>query len=1072
MNKLVLIALQKPYTFVVLAIAILIYGTLAMLETPTDIFPAIKIPVTSIVWKYDGLLPKDIEGRITYVMERALTSTVEGMKYIHSRSYYGHSITNVFLDEDADLAGTEADIVAIAQVEILNMPPDISPPMVMRLFPSSVPVAALKLVSSTMAPYELYNLAHLRIRPMLATVKGVILPHPYGGVDMQLMVHLDPNKLLARHITPVEVWKVLQKQNLVMPGGDLKVDTMDFFVMSNATPLKPEDFQNIPIKREGNNFVFLRDIAEAQLTGRPQHNWVLADGQQATLIVVMKTSEASTLEVIDGIKERLPRIRKILPPGVTIGLVNDASGFVKEGIASVVEEMVMAAGLVGLIVLLLIGSWRPTVIVITTIPLSILTSLICLHVTGQTLNVMTLGGLALAVGILVDNATVMIENVDTHLTTGKPIEPAIIDGAAQIILPTFVATLCIACVWLPMFFLSGISGWVFKPMAMAVIFAMLASFLLTYTLAPTMAKYILLEHRGPPAPEHGGQPDAPQKPGNVFARFQKDFQRRFERFRDRYAARLEKVVDHPVRFVFIFMVFTVASFVLFYFNGTEFFPEIRSGTLQMHMRAPLGTRIEVAGRLSALVGKDIREVLPGQVETVITNCGLPVGSHNLAFIPTPTIGHQDCDITIILKNDKSPVWEYRRMIRTRLKELYPGTDFTFQPADLTAKILNFGSPAPIDVQVNGPDMNANYEFARQLTTELRKIPGTADVVIQQTMTTPTLMINGKRTFGMGVDMTEQDIAENMVITIAGSQQVDQKYWLQPETGMSFKLNVFTPQPEVNNLEKLLTTPVSGGEIFSGGEDETGTSEYNNVQLMKNVADLEMIGTPGIITHGDLMPLFDIYVTNEGRDLGGVLEDVQQVAHRMEPQMPSTAAIEIHGQAKTMEEAFSELLFGVVAAMVLVYLLIVVTFQSWLDPFIIITALPAAVAGIAWSLFVTYTNISVPALTGAIMTMGVATANSILVVAFARERLAEHGDALRAAVEAGKARLRPVLMTASAMILGLLPMSMGNTQNVALGRAVIGGLIVATISTLFFVPCVYTIIYQRRMARQQRRRGSL
>jgi len=1061
MNKLVLIALRRPYTFIVLSILIVTFGILSVLETPTDVFPNIKIPVTSVVWTYGGLLPEDMEGRITYVFERALTSTVEGMKYIHSHSYFGSSVINIFLQEGTDLAGTEADIVGISQTEILNMPPDISAPLIMRLFPSSVPVATLELTSDTLTPAELYNLAQMRIRPLLTTVNGVILPHPYGGVDMQVMVNLDRDKLLARHITPEEVHKVLRKQSMVMPGGDMKIKSTDWIVLTNSTPLKVDTFNKIPIKREGNNFVYLRDIADVQLTGRPQQNAVLVDGKQAITVVVMKTSEASTLEVVDGIREMIPRIKKIVPSDVRVKLINDASTFVRDSIADVLHELVIAAVLVSLIVLLLLGSWRPMVIVAISIPLSIMASLLCLHLFGETINVMTLGGLALAVGILVDNATVMIENVDTHLKMGKSVDEDIIDGANQIVIPTFVATLCIALVWLPMFHLSGVSGWVFGPMAEAVIFAMLASFFLTYTLVPTMAKYMLVGHNDLHLPEHGGRPGAQQETRNVFVRFQQEFQGRFERLRDRYGALLEQVLDHRVSFVFISLALTVASLGLFYFNGREFFPEIKSGTLQMHMRAPLGSRIEVSGRIASLVSNDIKEMLPGQVEDVLSNCGLPVGAHNLAFIPTPTIGPQDCDLTITLKNDKSPVWDYRRLIRKGLVERYPGTEFTFQPADLTAKILNFGSPSPIDVQVNGPEMHANYEFARQLRNELSKIPGTSDVVIQQTMRTPTLLVESKRTFGLNMNLTAKDIADNLVLSTAGSQQIDQKYWLDHKTGMSYRLNVFTPQSQLTSIKNLRTTPVKR-------EGEAGSSSPNEkVQLLGNLANISQIGTPGVITHGNLMPMFDIYVSNEGRDLGSVLADVETVAHSMEEEMPRSAALEIHGQAETMRDAYVELLGGIIAAIVVVYLLIVINFQSWLDPFIIITALPGALAGIAWSLFLTYTNISVPAMTGAIMTMGVATANSILLVSYARERLAEHGEALRAAIEAGKARIRPVLMTASAMILGLVPMAMGNSQNMPLARAVIGGLLVATVSTLFFVPCIYAIIYERRTARQQK-----
>ncbi|MGX2041792.1 efflux RND transporter permease subunit [Methylocaldum sp. MU1018] len=1097
MNKLVVIALRRPYTFVVLSILIVLFGIKSALQAPTDVFPNIKIPVTSVVWAYDGLLPKDVEGRITYIFERFLTSTVEGIKYIQSHSYFGSSIINIFLQDGIETGGAEADIAAIAQTVVKALPPDISPPMIMKLAPSSVPVATLQVTSDTLTPAELFNLSIMRIRPLLVTVPGAILPHPYGGQDMQIMVNLDQQKLLARHLTPADVHKALSQQNLVLPGGDMKIKSTDWIVLTNASALQLEEFNNIPIKREGNAFIYLRDVADVRLAGRVQTNSVLVDGKQSVMIVVMKSSEASTLEVVDGIKEMIPRIEKVMPEGVKVKLINDASTFVKDSISDVVHEMLTAAALVGLIVLLMLGSWRPTLIIATTIPLSILISVIVLHEIGQSINVMTLGGLALAVGVLVDNATVMIENIDTHMAMGKPLETAIIDAANQIVLPTFVATLAIAIVWFPLFELSGVSGWLFMPMAEAIIFAMLASFALSFTLLPTMAKYLLVDHNAPEAHPHPGHPEIDEsaeaiyeltnreseeealaniggthfavpvpdpeheagRARSFFGRIQQRFERGFNRFRDRYRAWLERAIARRAAFVKIALTLALGSLVLFYFNGRDFFPEIKSGTLQMHMRAPLGTRIEVSGRIASLVAKDIAQLLPGQVEGVISNCGLPVGPHNLAFIPTPTIGSQDCDMTISLKDEKSPVWDYRRILRKGLKERYPGTEFTFQPSDLTAKILNFGSPAPIDVQINGPDVDDNYEFARKLAGKLRRIPGAADVVIQQTMRTPTLLVDANRSFGLGVNLTQKDFGDNLLMTTAGSQQVDQQYWLDRKTGMSYRINVYTPQSQLTSLNDLLTVPV---DRDGGDSSETDPDP----KLLGNVARLSAVGTPGVITHGNIMPLFDIYVSAEGRDLGAVLADVEKAAHSIEKEMPRSAELAIRGQAETMRHTYVEMIGGLVAAIVLVYLLIVINFQSWLDPFIIISALPGALAGIAWCLFLTHTNISTPALTGAIMTMGTATANSILVVAYARERLELHGDALKAAIEAGTARLRPVLMTAAAMIIGMLPMSLGNSQNAPLGRAVMGGLAVATVFTVFFVPCVYAIVYNRRTVRQQ------
>jgi multidrug efflux pump subunit AcrB len=1058
MKQLVLVALRKPYTFVVLAILILVFGALAAFEAPTDVFPVIQIPVSSIVWIYDNLMPADVEGRITYVFERFLTQTVEGIKYIWSNSLFGNAIINVYLQDGVDLGGSEADIAAISQTTVKALPPDINAPMVMRLFPSQVPVATLQVTSDSHTPAELYNLSIMRIRPLLVTIPGAILPHPYGGQDMQVMINLDQQKLLARHLTPADIHQALDRQNLVLPGGDIKIKSTDWIVLTNAQPLKIEDFDDIPIKKEGNAWIHLRDVSVTRLAGRVQTNAVIVEGQQAVIIVVMKSSEASTLEVVDGIKEVIPRIQEVVPEGVKVKLLIDASGFVKQAIADVLHEMIIAAALVGIIVLLLLGSWRPTLIVLTSIPLSILSSLIGLHALGQSINVMTLGGLALAVGILVDNAAVMIENIDTHIETGAPLEKAIIDAANQILLPTFVATLAITIVWVPLFHLSGISGWVFPPMAEAVIFAMVASFILTYTLVPTMAKYILKAHTAHAHADSGQHETKPSK--NPFTRFQLAFQRRFELFREGYSAQLERVVARRTSFVIISLVIAGTSLILYYFNGREFFPEIKSGILAMHMRAPLGTRIEASARITSLVAKDIERLLPGEVADIVSNCGIPVGAHNLAFIPTPTVGTQDCDLTISLKNGKAPVWDFRRILRKGLAEHYPGTEFTFQPADLTAKILNFGSLSPIDVQINGPDLYANHAFARKLAGKIRQITGASDVVVQQPMGMPTLLAESNRQFALGMNLDQTDFGNNMLVTTAGSQQVDQKYWLDRQTGMSYRINVYTPQPQLMSVKDLMTVPVSREQTEQPSEGQ------RNVQLLGNLAKISAIGTPGAVTHGNIMPLIDVYVSAEGRDLNTVLEEVEGVIHSMESELPKGSIIEIKGQAEVMRAALREMLFGLLAAVVLVYLLIVVNFQSWVDPFIIITALPGALAGIAVSLFVTHTNISVPALMGAIMTMGTATANSILLVSYARERLAVHGNALRAAVEAGKARIRPVLMTAAAMIIGMLPMATANSQNAPLGRAVMGGLFIATLFTLYFVPCMYAMVYNRRATRQK------
>jgi multidrug efflux pump subunit AcrB len=1074
MNKITEIALKRPYTFVVLAIVIVLMGATSVRDTPTDVFPNIRLPCVAVVWSYAGLLPADVSGRITYFYERALTSTVEGIERLESHSYYGSSIIFIYLHPGVDLAGAEAEITAQSQTVTTALPPDISPPMIMRLEPSSVPVAMLQVTSDTISPAELYNLSIARIRPALVVIPGAIVPHPYGGQPQQLLVSLDRQRLLARHLTPEDVHEALGRQALVLPAGDQKIDSIDWMVQTNTSPLAVTEFEDIPIRRVDGAMVYVRDVASVSLAGPPQTNSVLVDGQQAVSIVVMKSGEASTLDVVNGIREAIPRIERQLPPGVHIRIMNDASSFVRESIADVLREMITAAALTGLVVLLFLGSWRATVIIATSIPLSILTALACLHWLGQSINIMTLGGLALAVGILVDDATVMIENIDTHIAMNKPLELAITDAANQILIPTFVATLCIVIVWFPLLGLSGVSGWLFAPMAEAVMFAMGASFILSRTLVPTMAKYMLGGHGhghapthepihptddGPPhhsdsIPPHGTADiePTPEPRLNVFARFQRGFERGFDSFRNGYRDLLERVIENRGRFIAVFLVMAIASLALFAFCGRDFFPEVRSGTVQMHMRAPLGTRVEVSGRIASRVALDVRNLLPGQVEGIVANCGLPLGPHNLAFIPTPTIGTQDCDLTISLRDEASPVWDHRRLLRRELMRRYPGTEFTFQPADLTARILNFGSPSPIDVRVQGMDMADNYEFARHLAQRLRRVSGAQDVVIQQTMRTPTVLVEGNRTLGMGQGVTQEQIARNLLLMTSGSQQVDQQFWLNHDTGLSYQINIYTPQPFQNRVEDILTTPVDGG-------DDTGRA--SSPELLGNVATLTAVGTPGVVTHEGIQPVFDVYVSADDRDLGGVLTDVEHVVDDMRAEAPRSANIQIRGQAELMQSAYLELLAGLAASVVLVYLIIVVNFQSWLDPFIIITALPGALAGIAWSLFVTHTSLSVPALTGAIMSMGTATANSILVVAYAKERLEVHGDASRAAIEAGYARLRPVLMTAAAMIIGMLPMSIGNSQNAPLGRAVMGGLTVATFATLFFVPCVYAVMYRRK-----------
>ena len=1046
MNAIVVTALKRPYTFVVLSILILAFGILSLLKAPTDVFPNIRIPVVSVVWTYGGMLPEEFAGRITYNYELNVTSTVEGIEHMESNTYYGRSIVNIYFQPGTDIGEAEAEVTAISQTVIKQLPENIPAPMVMKLEASSVPVLALQVTSQKQTPSDLFKIAMTRIRPILVTVPGAVLPQAYGGMDSFIMVALNQKQLQAHHLSAMDVQNALRSQNIVLPAGDQKIHRTDWMVQTNATPRSMKELGDIPVKRVGNAVIYVHDVANVYRGGHPQTNLVLVQGRQGVEIVVMKSGDASTLDVVAQTKALLPRIEKIVPPDVHISVLSDASVFVKEAITDVVREMVTAAILTGLVVLLFLGSWRSTIIIATSIPLAILTAIICLLMTGQTINVMTLGGLALAVGILVDDATVMIENIDTHLEEGKDLEPAIIDAANQIVIPTLVSTLCICIVWTPLFRLSGVAGWLFMPMAEAIVYAMLASFILSRTLVPTMAKYLLAGQVHPGA--HGDEHQA--LPKGFFGKFQNKFEHAFHVFRLAYGRFLERILVRRKLFVSCFLGASVLSLGLFLIAGQDFFPEVKSGTIQMHMRAPLGTRIETTGRIVSLVDNRIDALLPGKVSGIINNCGLPEGPHNQAFIPTPTIGTQDCDLTISLKDGESPVWDYRALLRDKLSANFPGSVFTFQPADLTEKILNFGSPAPIDIQVSGPELRANYDYARILVNKLRGVPGAADVVIQQTMKTPTLFVKGNRTFSQATGMTEADIANNQLMTLSGSQTVDPQYWLDPKTGITFPLNVYVSQDQLTHYNDLLTIPVDKGDGDPGGK---------NMQLLGAISDVTAIGTPGEVSHFNSMPDIDIYVSAEGTDLGSVLAGVNKVIAQTKGDLPRSAVVDIHGQATTMHGAYLELIFGLIVSIVLIYMLIVVNFQSWVDPFIIISALPGALAGIAWSLFLTQTRLSVPALTGAIMCMGTATANSILVVAFAKERFAIHGRAITAAAEAGFGRIRPVIMTASAMIIGMVPMATSNSQNAPLGKAVIGGLIVATISTLLFVPCVYAIFHK-------------
>jgi len=1043
MIAIVIMALKRPYTFVVLAILIAIFGVLAAMRTPTDIFPNIRIPVVAVVWTYNGLTPEDMSGRVIYYYERQLTGTVGNIEHIESQSLYGRGIVKIFFQPGTDVAAAQAQVVAVSQTVLKQMPAGITPPEVLSYNASSVSVLALQVSAQHLTGSQLYDLASNLIRPGLVSVPGVAIPAPYGGTQSFVEVDLDQHKLLAHGLSAQDVSRALAMQNIVLPAGDQKIGAIDYLVETNSSPVLVASFNDLPIKQADGVVVTMRDVANVYLGGPPQTNAVLVGGHQAVLLEILKAGDASTLEVVAGVKAKIPEIEKTLPEGVKIKLLGDASIFVKQSVQDVVQEIVTAAVLTGLVVLLFLGSGRSTLIVATSIPLAILCSILALSWVGQTINVMTLGGLALAVGILVDNATVMIENIDAHLKGGLELQPAIIGAANQIIVPTFVSTLCICIVWLPLFQLSGIAGYLFLPLAEAIIFAIIASFILSLTLVPTMADYMLR------AQVEGRK--AGRQPSGVFGRFQCGFEQRFEKFREDYRGLLTRAVEHRRFFILCFLAVPVLSILMVPALGRDFFPGIKSGEIDMHFRAPLGLRLEEASKVAALVDVAVRKTLAGHVSNIIVNCGLPSSGINEAYSASGTIGPQDCDITISLNDQASPVDEYRAELRDVLPKLFPGTDFSFLPGDITAKILNFGLPAPIDVQIVGRNVDDNMAYAKRVIAELRDIPGIADANIQQTLNQPTLLISAHRAYALGAGLTEADIANDTLATLSGSGQTAPTYWLDQTTGVSHLVNLQTPQTRLTSMNDLETIPID-----NGNGDPSGTE----AQILGGLSEITQTGRPLVVSHRDILPVVDIYASNQGRDLGAVSSAVERVLQRMQADIPKGASVHVRGQTMTMKDAYSQLLFGLGLAIVLVYLVIVVNFQSWLDPFVIITALPGALTGVVWSLFLTDTSLSVPALTGAIMSVGTATANSILVVSFARDELAEHGDPIRAAITAGFTRLRPVLMTALAMIIGMLPMSMSNSQNAPLGRAVIGGLLVATFATLMFVPCVFALLHKR------------
>jgi CzcA family heavy metal efflux pump len=1048
MLAIVRIALSRPYTFVVLAILIVIAGVLAATKTPTDIFPAIRIPVVSVVWTYNGLPPDDMSGRVVYYYERTLTTQVNDIQHIESQSLPGYGVVKIFFQPNVNISSALAQVTAASQTVLKLLPPGITPPYVLSYNASSVPILQLALSSKTVSQTKLFDLAQNFIRPQLATVRGAAIPSPYGGKVRQVQVDLNMQALQANALSPQDVVNAISAQNLILPAGTEKIGKFEYTVELNASPKVIAHLNDLPVKKVNSTIVTIGDVAYVHDGSPPQTNIVRMDGERAVMMTIQKAGSASTLDIIAGVKELLPRIESTLPAGVHVSLIGDQSVFVKAAVAGVIREGTIAAALTGLMILLFLGSWRSTLIITVSIPLAVLSSIAILSALGETINVMTMGGLALAVGILVDDATVTIENINWHLEMGKDITTAIMDGAAQIVTPAFVSLLCICIVFVPMFELGGVARYLFVPLAEAVVFAMISSFVLSRTLVPTMAKYLLS------TPAH--RPHGPQPSRNPLVRFQRWFESGFTALRQKYHNLLRLAVGSPVWFICGFLAIVALSFGLSPWLGQNFFPAVDAGQIKLHVRAQTGTRIEEAARLCDEVEQRIRQVIPPRdLGTIVDNIGLPISGINVAYGNSGTIGPEDADIYVTLKPDHRPTRDYVRTLRQDLPREFARATFSFLPADIITQILNFGLPAPIDVQVVGPDQEANLAYANKLQEAIRQVPGVADLRTEQAFNEPTLNVDVNRAFADEVGLTQRDVADSLLTSLAGSGQVAPSFWLNPKNGVSYPIVVQTPQYRMDSWSDLRNMSVTNGK---------------SSQLLGALASISRGPSDAVVSHYNVEPAIDLYATTQGRDLGAVASDIRTILANTKGDVPKGSVVRLRGQVQTMQTAYTQLFEGLAGAVVLIYLLIVVNFQSWLDPFVIISALPGALAGIVWMLFITHTTLSVPALTGAILCMGVATANSILVVSFARERLAAGDGPVRAALEAGLIRFRPVLMTALAMIIGMAPMALGlgegGEQNAPLGRAVIGGLIVATCATLFFVPTVFSLVHGRPQEKRQ------
>ncbi len=1038
---IVALALRRPYTFIVMALVIIILFVITVIQTPVDIFPDINIPVVSVVWFYTGMSPQDMADRIVSNSERGITTTVNDIEHMESQSVYGLGVIKVFFRPGTNVQGAIAQITAICQTTVRGLPPGTTPPLIISYSASTTPIIQLGLSSKTLPEQQLFDLGQNFLRTYLATVQGAATPYPYGGKIRQIQVDLDLPKLQAYGLSPNDIVNAVNAQNIILPTGTIKMGPLEYDVEINGTPQTIAELNDLPVKTTNGSTLYMRDVAHIRDGFAPQTNIVRQDGNRGALMSMYKNGKASTLQIVASIKDIVAQASQSLPPSLKITSLFDQSLFVRASINGVVREALIAACLTAVMILIFLGDWRPTIVISISIPLSIFVSIILLGALGETINIMTLGGLALAVGILVDDATVEIENIERNLAMGKEMRQAILDGAQQIAVPAFVSTLSICIVFVPMFFLTGVAKFLFVPLAEAVSFAMLASYLLSRTLIPTLVMYIMRGH------EHRAE-----APTSALGRFQRGFERKFEDFRRAYEALLETTIEHKGVFVICFLLFCVLSLGLFNFLGQDFFPQVDAGLLKLHVRARPGLRVEETARLCDQIEAALREQIPpGQLRTVLDNIGLPNSGINQSYSSNGTIGSSDAEILIALDPEKHPpTAELTRHLREYLPRRFPGVEFFFQPADIVTQILNFGLPAPIDVQVVGTDMQSSYDIAQQIANRMRHIPGTADVHVQQLLSLPTLQMDIQRTRVTQVGLTARDVAQSALVTLSGSFQTAPNFWLNPNNKVTYQMAVQAPQYRITNLQDLMDIPV----ISQQGP-----------QLMGNLVQMTPTVRPATVNHYNVAPVIDVYASTQDRDLGAVAADTEKVLKSFEDHLPRGTRIVVRGQVSTMRSSFIGLGLGLVGAIVLVYLLIVINFQSWLDPFIIITALPGALAGICWFLLLTHTTLSVPSLTGAVMCMGVATANSILMVSFAREQLDEGIPAMRAAVAAGYTRIRPVLMTALAMIIGMVPMALGfgegGEQNAPLGRAVIGGLLFATVATLFFVPSVFAIVHGRR-----------